>query len=148
MSGCRQIKNRLGRYYDGELPLTECLLVKRHLQDCRLCSRELEEIRKLSMSFQRALVIPPVPEALAHRIMAQAREQAGGTLPAWGLFRFWRDWSLSMRFAAVAVSATACYIGLAIGSASLLSRSAGDEMQWIGLTSRGPIVTAYVGENR
>jgi hypothetical protein len=54
-----------------------------------------------------------------------------------------------MRFAAAGVAAAAIYIGLAIGNASPPSpRSAGDEMQWIGLTSRGPIVTAYVGAKR
>jgi anti-sigma factor RsiW len=146
---CRQIKTRLGRYHDGELPHAERLLVESHLQGCRLCSQELEEIRQFSTAFQRALVTPTVPVAMAHRIMAQARAHAGGTSRPRDLFRFWSDWSFSMRFAAVAVSAAACYIGLVIGSALLpSSRSAGDEMQWIGLTSRGPIVTAYVGANR
>jgi len=147
--GCRQIKNRLGRYHDGELPPDERLLVERHLQDCRLCGQELEEIRKLSMSFQRALVIPPVPEDLVPRILAQAGAQAGAPFSALDVFRLWRGWSLSMRLAAMAVAAAACYIGLVIGSASLPSRrSAGDEMQWVGMASRGPITTAYVGTTR
>ena len=149
MFDCRQIKSRLGRYHDGELPPAERLLVESHLQGCRLCSQELEDIREVSSAFQRTLVTPKVPVALALRISAQARAQAAAAFSAWDLLQFWRGWSFSMRFAAVAVSAAACYIGLVIGSASLpSSRSAGDEMQWIGLTSRGPIVAAYVGANR
>ncbi len=149
MFDCRQINNRLGRYHDGELPLAERLLVESHLQGCRLCSQQLDEIRDVSRIFQQALVIPPVPGALAHRIMAQAHAQAAATSSAWDLLVFWRDWSFSMRFAAVAVSVAACYLGLVIGSASLPSpRSAGDEMQWVSMTSRGPIVAAYVGGKR
>ncbi len=149
MFDCSQIKTRLGRYHDGELPPAERLLVESHLPGCRLCSQQLEEIRQFSTAFQRALVTPTVPVALAHRIMAQARVQAAANSSAWDPLGFWRGWSFSMRFAAVAVSAAACYIGLVIGSASLpSSRSAGDEMQWIGMTSRGPIVAAYVGANR
>ena len=149
MFDCRQIKTRLGRYHDGELPPAESLLVESHLQGCRLCSQQLEAIRQFSTAFQRALVTPPVPVALAHGIMAQAHAQAAATSPAWDLLSFWRGWSFSMRFAAVAVSAAACYLGLVIGSASLPSPgSAGDEMQWIGMTSRGPIVAAYVGAKR
>ena len=149
MFDCRQIKRRLGRYHDGELPPAERVLVERHLQGCQLCSQELEGIREVSRAFQRGLVIPPVPPALTHRIMAQAHAHAGRTSRARDLFRFWSDWSFSMRFAAVAISAAACYIGLVLGSASLpSSRSLGDETQWIGMTSRVPIVTAYMGSVR
>jgi hypothetical protein len=81
--------------------------------------------------------------------MAQARAHAGGTCRVRDLFRLWSDWSFSMRFAAVAISAAACYIGLVLGGASLpSSRSVGDETQWIGMTSREPIVTAYMGAVR
>ncbi len=149
MFDCRQTKTRLGRYHDGELPPAERLLVESHLQGCSLCSKELEEIRQFSTAFQGALVTPTVPVALAHRIMAQVHAQEKTTFSAWDLFRFWRDWPFSIRFAAVAVSVAACYIGLVIGRASLpSSRSAGDDLQWIGMTSRGPIVAAYVGAKR
>jgi len=149
MFDCRQIKRRLGRYHDGELPPAERVLVERHLQNCRLCSQELEEIREVSGAFQRVVVIPPVPLALTQRIMAQARARAGGTSRVRDLARFWSDWSFSMRFAAVAISAAACYVGLVLGTASLpSSRSVGDETQWIGMTSREPIVAAYMGAVR
>lgn len=149
MFDCRETKTRLGRYFDGELPPAERLLVESHLQDCRLCSLELEEIRQFSMAFQGAIVTPEPPSAMAQRIMAQARAQEEAAFSARDLYRLWGNWPLSMRFAAVAVSVAACYIGLVIGSASLPSRRpAGDEMQWIGMTSRGPIVAAYVGAKR
>lgn len=149
MSSCRFSKNRLGRYHDGELSSVERLRVEQHLRDCRACSDELAEIRRFSGAFQQALATPAVPEGLVQRIMARAHMQIGGARVAWDALWLWRGWSLSMRFAAAGVAAAAIYIGLAIGNASPPSpRSAGDEMQWIGLTSRGPIVTAYVGAKR
>jgi hypothetical protein len=78
--------------------------------------------------------------------MAQARSQGGKASRVRDLFQFWSDWSFSMRFAAAAISAAACYIGLVLGSASLPSlRPVGDETQWIGMTSREPVVAAYTG---
>ena len=69
----RQIKTRLGRYYDGELPPAERFLVESHLHGRLLCSQELEDVREVSSAFQRTIVTPPVPEVLAPRISAQAR---------------------------------------------------------------------------
>ena len=149
MSNCRAIKSRLGRYHDGELPPDERPLVESHLEVCRTCGEELAEIRRYSEALQQAIAVPPVPEGMVQRIMTRAHMQTGGERVPGNWLWSWRDWSLSMRFAAAGVAAAACYIGLVIGSASPpSSRSAIDEAQWIGLTSRGPIVTAYVGANR
>jgi len=146
---CRQIKGRLGRYHDGELPPAERPLVEGHLQGCRRCSEELKEIREISSAFQDTLAALPVPEGLVQGIMARARIQTGGAAVAWDRLWFWRSWPFSMRFAAAGVAAAACYIGLVIGSASLpSSRLAGDEMRWLDMTSGGSIVTAYVGINQ
>jgi anti-sigma factor RsiW len=149
VSSCRPIKSRLGRYHDGELPPDKRLLVERHLEMCRACGEELAEIRRYTEAFQQALTLPPVPEGMVQRIMIRAQMQTHGHDTAWEWLWFWRDWSLSLRVAAAGVAAAACFIGLVIGSASLpSSRPAGDEMEWVGLTSMGPLVTAYVEDNR
>jgi len=149
MSGCRPFKNQLGRYHDGELSSAGCARMEQHLRTCRACSEELAEVRRVSEALWETLEPPPVPAALTAKIMARARRQPAGDRAAWGSFWFWRSWSLPVRFAAAGVAAAAIYIGLAIGSASLsFSRPSGDEMQWVRLTSQGPLVTAYVEDNR
>jgi anti-sigma factor RsiW len=148
MSDCRAIQNCLGRYFDGELSPVERRLVEDHLKQCNRCRADLQEIREIAGVFQEGIA-PPVPSDLTQRIMGKARSLANGALPGYSLLWCWKNWSFSMRFAALGVAAAACYIGIVIGSASLpSSRRAGDEMQWIGTTSRGPIVTAYVGSAR
>jgi hypothetical protein len=80
--------------------------------------------------------------------MERAQAQIDGSLPDWSFILFWRNWSLSLRLAALGVAAAACYFGILIGSASLQStRQPGDEALWIG-ASRGPLVAAYTGSNR
>lgn len=146
MLDCRAIQNRLGRYFDGELSPVERRLVENHLKQCTQCSADLQEIREIAGVFQEGIPALPVPSDLTQRIMEKARTHVDRALPGSSLHWFWKNWSFSKRFAALGVAAAACYIGLLFGSASLPStRRAGDEMQWIGITSRGPIVTAYVG---
>jgi anti-sigma factor RsiW len=149
MPDCRKMKSRLGRYCDGELPPIERRLVEDHLKRCRQCGEELQAIRAIAGAFQEGMWVPPVPSALNQRIMAKARVQVSNAPSAWSFLGFWKNWSFSMRLAAMGVVAAACYVGLAIGSSSQpLTRSTGAEMKWIGMTSQGPIVKAYMGSNR
>jgi anti-sigma factor RsiW len=149
MPDCSAIKAGLGRYFDGELPPRERRLVEDHLKQCSRCSAELQELREIAGVFHQVMPTPPVPSDLTQRIMGTARAQVGSTARDWDFLGFWKNWSLSMRFAALAVAAAACYIGIVIGSSSLTStRPASDEMKWIDMSSRGPIVTAYEGSAR
>jgi anti-sigma factor RsiW len=148
MSDCRAIQNRLGRYFDGELSPVERRMVEDHLKQCSRCSVDLQEIREIAGVFQKGIA-PPVPLDLTQRIMEKARTQIDAALPVWSFPDFWKSWSFSMRFVAVGVASAACYIGIAIGSASLpATRRAGDEMKWIGMMSQGPIVKAYMGSDQ
>jgi anti-sigma factor RsiW len=148
MSNCRAILNLLGRYFDGELSPVECRLIDDHLKQCSRCSADLQEIRKIAGIFQKGIA-PPVPSDLTQRIMKKARTQVDGFLPRRTFLCFWRNWSVPMRLAAMGVAAAACYIGLAIGSSLQPStRSTGAEMKWIGMTSQGPIVKAYMGSDQ
>jgi anti-sigma factor RsiW len=149
MSDCRAIMSRLGRYYDGELSPVECRGIENHLKKCSRCSADLQEIREIAGVFQEGMPASPVPSDLTQRILEKARTQVDDAAPGWRFLRFWKNWSFSMRFSAVAVSAAACCLGIVLGSASLPStHRAGDEMQWVGMTSQEPIITAYVGSGR
>ena len=149
MPDCLAIKNRLGRYFDGELSPAECRLVEDHIKRCSRCSQDLQEIREIAGVFKEGVPALPTPSDLTRKIMERARLQVDDTLSRRGFWAPWKNWSFSMRLASVAVTAAACYLGLVIGSTSLASApSAGDEMRWIGMTTRGPIITAYVGSDR
>ena len=149
MPDCRKTKNRLGRYFDEELPPSERRLVEEHLKQCRQCSEELQEMRAIAGELQEGMPVPPVPSGLSRRIMAEARAQVGCAPSAWSFLLFWKNWSFSMRLAAMGVAAAACYVGLAIGSSSQPSiRPTRAEMKWIGMTSQGPIVKAYMGRDQ
>jgi anti-sigma factor RsiW len=149
MPDCRAIKKKLGRYFDGELPPIEHQSVEDHLKRCSRCAVELQEIHEVAGAFQEGMSALPAPSDLAQRIVEKARARVGIAPAGWDLIWFWKNWSFSMRFAAVAVAAAACYIGIVIGSASLPSnRQASDEMKWVAMTTQGPIVSAYIGSAR
>lgn len=149
MPECREIKDRLGRYLDGELPPVERRLVENHLRKCSRCSSELQELRAIAGLFQESMHTPAVPPGLTQMVMKRAHAQIDGGLPIWNFLLFWRNWSFGMRLAALGVAAVACYVGLMIGSSSLPStRSPGAELTWIRMTSQEPIARAYTGSNR
>jgi anti-sigma factor RsiW len=149
MPDCRTIRIILGRYFDSELSDPERRLVEEHLKQCSRCSAEHQQICEIADAFRKEMPAPPAPSGITQRIMEKAREQVGVAFPVWDFFCFWKNWPLSMRFAAIGVATIACYIGIIIGSSSLPStRSATVEMSWIGMTSQGPIVKAYMGTER
>ena len=149
MSDCRSIRKRLGGYFDGELTPSDRRTVEDHLEQCSRCRANLEGIREISEILLDGMSIPPVPPDLAQTIMRKAKAQTEGTLPGSSFYLFWRNWSVPMRLAAMGVAAAALCIGVIIGNASLpSSRSTADEVPWIHMSSRGPIVTAYIGSAR
>jgi anti-sigma factor RsiW len=149
MSDCRGIKERLGRYFDAELTPSERRSVEDHLEQCSRCRAGLEEIREISGIFREGMDAPPAPLDLTRRIMGRAQAEIDGSLPGRSFLLFWRDWSLPMRFAALGVAAVACYIGMFISSSSLTSaQRPSDDMKWVDMSSREPIVSAYVGKTR
>jgi anti-sigma factor RsiW len=149
MSDCRTIHILLGRYFDRELLEPERRLVEAHLKQCSLCSAELQQIHEIDGAFRKGMSTPQVPSDMTQRIMEKARAQVGVTFPRWDFLRFWKNWSLSMRLAAIGVATIACYVGIAIGGSSLPTiRSATAEMRWIDMTSQAPIVKAYMGTER
>ena len=64
---CRE---NLSAYLDGELPAEEKLSVESHLALCPVCSRQLEELKLVSVVLKRH-VMQPVPAALKEAVFAE-----------------------------------------------------------------------------
>jgi anti-sigma factor RsiW len=149
MTNCRSTKKQLGRYFDHELSPDESLLVEDHLKLCSRCNSEFQQIREIAGAFHDNLPVPPVPLHLTQRILEEAYASVMGRLSWWEPLPFWRNWSTSMRLAALGVAAIACYLGLVISGGLLpQTRPASAEMRGIGMTSQEPIVKAYLGSAR
>jgi len=140
---CQVVKEKLGRFLDGELPHQELSVVRTHIEGCPGCQQELRAIQALSAALD-ALVAPPVPAGTADLIMARVRQQEAGSGRSWGMLEFWKPWPVAMRFAAAGTAVIACLVGLTLGSAtsSPVSR-ARSEMAWVGLESGATITSAY-----
>jgi anti-sigma factor (TIGR02949 family) len=144
VSDCREVRAKLGRFADCELPPDDQASVRNHIQECSGCRNELNAIQGLSTTLNR-LVVPPVPDGLSTAVMSRVCEQPAATRWAWGAFEFWAGWSAGMRAAACATVTIACLIGLVLGSsASAASSRTRSDMAWVGLSSGAPITSAYL----
>lgn len=77
---CRQARELLSPYLDGELMPPERGRLEEHLQSCPDCREELENLRRLAVGV-RTLTIPELSPAFADRVMA-ALPQAPAALTA------------------------------------------------------------------
>lgn len=59
---CQDIKNRLEKFLDGELPEDEVQSITAHLQSCESCNAQLERIRALDQAVRAEPVKEPPPE--------------------------------------------------------------------------------------
>jgi len=64
---CEQVRERLGRFHDGELEPAEQTVLASHLCDCSACANELAAIAELGELF-RSLAAPAPPALLWSRI--------------------------------------------------------------------------------
>jgi anti-sigma factor RsiW len=100
---------------EGTLPEPEAHAVRAHLESCPACSARYERLaRAHELSVQAARMVraqgtPPVPDAVARRVLAASREAAGASRARRGA------WALPA-FAAVAAAA-ALIVALRVGGA-------------------------------
>ncbi len=69
----QEMQQKIYSFYDGELPLSEELSVKQHLDECAECRELIEDWRTLSKKF----FSPPLLESseeFVERVMAQIEE--------------------------------------------------------------------------
>ena len=145
MIDCQVVKGKLGRFLDGELPLQESSTVHAHIEGCFGCQQELRALQALSASLD-AVSVPPVPTSAVNVIMTGVRQQQGaGSRGSWGMIKFWKPWPVAMRFAAAGTVVVACLVGLTLGSAtSTATNRTRSEMEWVGLASGAPLISAYL----
>jgi anti-sigma factor RsiW len=146
---CRTVKTRLSRFVDDELPAREAAVVQAHLDGCPDCRRELQALQSLLISLDAAPGVPPVPTAMAERIMARVAQDANASV-RWGILGVWTRWPVSMRFAAAGTVAAACLIGTMLANWSFDTRrpQAGTEMGWVAIESDATLVSALTGASQ
>jgi anti-sigma factor RsiW len=79
MMNCSKVRNLLSAYVDEELDPREMLAVRTHLENCRACCAECDEIRSMREVLHR-LPAKPVPPELLSRIRSRLEEADEGVL--------------------------------------------------------------------
>lgn len=110
---CNDIHERLGAFFDAEVPRDEEARIRDHIAVCTACSAELDDLRMLSTSLAPEVEIA-VPEELwpsIERRLHTKGTQVGRARP------FWHRFPLGVRFAtAAAIVLVAGAIGFGLFS--------------------------------
>jgi len=143
---CRAVRQKISRYLDGELPLSESSLLEAHLTQCRACARELAELRGVE-ALLRTVAVPPPPPELARSIIRRAAAKGAGPASAWAWLEAVKAWPPLMRIAATSSALLAICLGLLISGGRGPQPPAGD-LEWLQSASAAPVVAAYQGVSR
>lgn len=73
---CYLVKDRLGRYLDGELPQEAFEALKQHIRDCEACRRELLVLQRLQALSRRPL-FPEPPRKYWREVPRQITQRLG-----------------------------------------------------------------------
>jgi anti-sigma factor RsiW len=80
---CRDVRNLLHPFIDGELDLVRHLQIEHHLADCTECAEHERGLRRLREALASAALYHPAPDALRARLQAAlAPASAPATPPA------------------------------------------------------------------
>jgi len=79
---CDEVRPRLDAYLDGELPETERVPLRAHLQDCPDCGPEMASLERLRDDIHRSAPVHRAPEALRSRIRFAIRREAAANRPS------------------------------------------------------------------
>jgi len=151
---CKKILSCLNAYVDGETPESLRRIVELHLAACESCRGRLEEIRGLDELFQNTLAVPPVPEDLAVRIMAEARSRQPMGIPkryspwsVWNPLAWITKLSAPMRLASCATVLLAIVTGLALDGSGVTEQNVliGQEKDIYGLEWFAPVPPGSIG---
>ena len=156
---CGKIISYLNAYADGELPEKQRLSVKEHLADCEACQKRFEDIRRLDGLLNGALLVPPVPDGFASRVMMEARRKRRpeATLQrplqpiVWNPLRWIAELSAPMRIAACVTMLLAFVIGLSMDGGRLTRGGRNSEpgknlygFEWFEPAPPGSIGSIYI----
>lgn len=124
---CKEVFPHLNAYHDGELPEEHARLLERHLRVCVACRQELQQIRGMGKVLD-GIVVPPVPQEFATRVMTEARRRiiaARETTPShparWQPLGWIAALSAPMRAATFAIVFLACLLGFFLSKETLWS---------------------------
>jgi anti-sigma factor RsiW len=158
---CRKALSRLHAYLDGELPGNLGQQIEEHLHLCASCRSRAEKFRELT-NLLDSLPVPPLPEGLAARVMAEAQKAAPfankrrfSSLLGWQPLRWFVGLSVPLRLTAGAMIVLVCFLGLIMSREISLSRthptSTGqieglDGFEWFGPTPPVSLGSAYLSQ--
>lgn len=94
---CREFRQDLVAYLDGELGGEAAQALARHLEACADCRREALALERTARALQ-ALQVPALPPGLEERVLARVRREGG---PVWPVLRV--RWAGRLVAAAAAV---------------------------------------------
>jgi hypothetical protein len=103
---CETAKGLLGSYFDGELDAADRALVARHVENCSVCSRELDWLAKLDRD-SRMFSVPEPPPVIWERV---ERRLASRTTTRKAISRAFSRRQLMVAIGAVAVSALGVFV--------------------------------------
>ncbi len=155
---CTKVNSYLAAYMDGELSESLRRIVDDHLAGCEVCQVRFKEIREMDALFQSALPVPPVPDGLFARIMAEARKRQPERVPGRYLvplakhaFGWIAELSASMRVAACATIILAIVVGLSLNGRDSTGQNVFIEqgkdlygLEWFAPVSPGSIGSVYI----
>lgn len=155
---CKKIISCLNAYVDGELPERLRCIVESHLAACESCRKQIEEIQGMDELFQGSLPVPPVPDGLAARIMAEAQRRQVASAPkrrfpplAWNPVPWVVELSASMRLAASVTVLLALIAGLFLDGRGVTGPGVSIEpgknlygLEWFAPTPLGSIGSIYI----
>jgi len=150
--------DHLDAYAAGELSGRGRRRVAAHLAECEDCRGRIEEIGRIEALFEETLPVPPVPDGLAARIMAEARRrqptgihERRSPLPAWNPLQWIAGLSVPMRLAACATVLLAFVAGLSLDGRNMTGRHALIEegrnlsgLEWFAPVPPGSIAAVYL----
>ncbi|HHB76507.1 MAG TPA: hypothetical protein ENK84_08175 [Desulfobulbus sp.] len=155
---CHKAVCYLNAYADGELTGKLQCLVRDHLATCEKCRMKLEEIRSLERVVKNSLQVPPVPEGLAARTMAKARQyrsrlasESDPLVSTWNPLLWTAQLSASMKLTVCATVLSALVAGLFLnggqGTGPDMRIESGDTLyglEWFDPAPPGSISLTYI----
>jgi anti-sigma factor RsiW len=124
---CRKTDSYLHAYADGELTGKRYNRVKDHLAVCESCRKRGEELVSLEGLLKNSIQVPPVPEGLMARTMAEARRrqsrpafEGASLFPAWNPLLWIAELSVSMRLSVCATVLLALVAGLFLNGGQVM----------------------------
>ena len=98
---CKEIKELLTSYIDGELDAKNSGLLKQHLRGCSLCSEELKAIEEVRGLLKTKKTVEP-PPFLEDRIISAVKDTITQQGQQWQLFP--GEWKLIPLFSALLIA--------------------------------------------